>query len=487
MRRVGLIALTVLSGALVACGGSPEPGGPGSASGETDNLPAGCEPGGDPLVLRGVSEPTSALAGLRALAVLDEVVYGCAERGGLVRWSVADPTAPRWLGGDPAGPTASCQALAIEPESRRLALARPDAIELYALEEAASPIMLARTEQAGVSDLRFADEKRLLAAAGRAGVLALRVTDAGLEEEGRAQDERSDARALALAEGRLWVAEGEAGLRGYALDEPLALVGAVGLAGVAVDVQAMAARAYVATLEGVAAVDTSDPARPEVLAQPPSPGAAVGLALTAQTLWLADWEAVRGLDLADPALPFVAHEALVGDGPLPRATALLAHEGQLLVAHDDGLRTYTACPADAPSLWPEASRVDFRDASVASRRDRVLAVRNLGNQPLVVDSLATDNPSFVVDPAGFTVAPGGAHSVEISFIPLGIASVEGHLLVASNDPDEPEREIPLTGNVPGVVVGEPMVPFFNVATDGRSWRPQDVEGQVVLLAYFATW
>ncbi len=499
--------------ALVGCGGAPAPATPdddtgttggqpgsegssgagtvddtGTGNGIPEPAPAECEGQLDSLIFQGASDHEGELSGLQHLAMAGDMVYGCAEQGGLAGWNIADLLDPQRVTSDPAGADAVCTAVTVSPDGTRVILARTDAVELYAVDDPAAPQLLSSVDVADVADLVVTDDDTVFAAAGGAVHAITRATDT-LMLVGTTMDP-SDARAVAWsASTGLWVADGRGGLRRYVLDgDSLGPAGSVPINGVAVDVAVQDDEVYVASLEGVSSIDASDPANPALVSDRSSPGAAMAVAPAGAALWLADWERLRAMDpTAGAGLAFVGDEPLVTSTPQPRVAALAADADRLVAAHWNGVRTYVPCPTQPPALWPELDGIDFRTVPVTNSQTRVLVLRNNGAQPLQIQSLTATDPAFTVSDTPVTVAPGAGEAIEIAFAPDSEAEVVGELVIASDDPDEPELRVPLTGNVLGAQLGDPAVPFHAIDTEGRSWRPQDAQGDVVLLAYFATW
>ncbi|MCA9709352.1 MAG: choice-of-anchor D domain-containing protein [Myxococcales bacterium] len=491
-RLVALLAGLALGAA--SCGDDPAGEPPDEMEEEEEEEELGPDPAqacvgtADALVLLGTSDHEGAMDGLQHLAARGDVLYGCAENSGVAAWDVSNLALPRLLRGDPAGPGATCQGLAIEQSLGRLAVARPEAVELYALDAEGNPTLLATHPQAGVVDLSFGDDGRLYAAAETAGVFAYQIDGDQLAQVARGSDASSDARAVAAAGGVVTVAEGRTGVRTYQVaGDTLTPSAPLLVNGTAVEVEVNGFTAFVATLEGIVQVDVVDPANPRLTGITQTPGTAMGAAVADGALWVSDWTALRALDIN--TLGPAADETLVSTPPslLNRTAAVLEDDGRVFVAHWNGLRTYAPCTPNAPSLWPEAQRMEFNNVVVGDAKPQVLTLRNLGNQPLSVTALRSDHSMFTVEEGGFEIVPGGAMPIEITFTPTDDLPTIGNVIIASNDPDEPERMVSVSGNIPRIPVGNKLEAFHDVDTNGRPWRPRDLEGKVAMLSYFAFW
>lgn len=491
-------ALTSLALAAASCGDEAPPDEELIEEDEDATTPEEEEAGPDPveacvgtadaLVHLGSSDHDGSMDGLQHLAALDDVVYGCAQNTGIALWDVSNLAAPKILRGDPRGTTATCNGLAVDQVSRTMAVARAEEIELYSVEDPTTPTLLSTHPRAGAVDLTFGTDGRLYAAAEQSGVYAYGLESGQLVEQARFSDAQSDARAVASVGSTLTVAEGRTGVRVYTMTgDALVASAPVAVTGTAVEVEMQGATAYVATLEGIAQIDTADPASPRMMGLTQSPGTAMAMTVTDQALWVSDWTALRAFDLN--TLAYAADETLVNDIPtlLDRTATVIEDEGRVFVAHWTGLRTYAPCTPNAPSLWPEVGRMEFNNIVVNEPKTRVLTLRNLGNQPLRVNALSTDHSMFTVDEAGFDIPAGGATPIEITFTPTNESPAQGNLIISSNDPDEPDRQISISGNIPRAVLGSKVEPFHDVDTNGQAWRPKDLEGKVAVLAYFAFW
>lgn len=74
-----------------------------------------------------------------------------------------------------------------------------------------------------------------------------------------------------------------------------------------------------------------------------------------------------------------------------------------------------------------------------------LTVRNAGSEPLMINSITTNNAAFVAEPTGFTLSAGAKQQVLITFTPSDTVVYTGMLTVESNDSTRPTVEIPLSG------------------------------------------
>ena len=109
-----------------------------------------------------------------------------------------------------------------------------------------------------------------------------------------------------------------------------------------------------------------------------------------------------------------------------------------------------------PPLSPAApdvaapARLAFGSVTVGQQGTRSVTIANMGSAPLSVSGVSLSGPDqarFAVVAGGgsFTVAPGGARTIELRFSPTAEGSASASLTVASDDPDEPTATVALSG------------------------------------------
>ncbi|MFQ5906846.1 MAG: hypothetical protein ACE5JA_09790, partial [bacterium] len=118
---------------------------------------------------------------------------------------------------------------------------------------------------------------------------------------------------------------------------------------------------------------------------------------------------------------------------------------------------------------------DFGLVPVGDSLDwQYLIVRNLGNDTLLVDSLLSDAPPYVVVDQTYpdTLLPADSTLVAVRFKPVAQGGVVGTLWVYSNDPDEGLLSVGLTGEgyVPGIEEVRTVQGRFSFAMNGGPSR-----------------
>jgi subtilisin family serine protease/sugar lactone lactonase YvrE len=99
----------------------------------------------------------------------------------------------------------------------------------------------------------------------------------------------------------------------------------------------------------------------------------------------------------------------------------------------------------APDLALSDESLEFGTVFLGTMRTRTVTVENIGSDTLHVSGLTIDEGVYSVDPAGFTLQPGGARTMTVTFTPAGPGAFAGTLTIASDDPDTPEAEVTLSG------------------------------------------
>jgi hypothetical protein len=411
-------------------------------------------------------------AGLSAVAVHGARAFTCSDEGGLHGWAL-DGDAPTIVEMHAGG----CNGVATD--GSWVAVARGAQVELRTVDDAS--VVATWTASAPVHSLTIVGTS-VLVAAGEAGWAELDL-EAGLDELRQASDDASDSRAITMVDGIVYVADARAGLRTY---EGVALRSTLDVDPV-LDVVAHADGLAIATLEGAAWVDISSVTSPTMGAQVVTPGSAMALDVVGRQIVVADFGDVA---VVSENAELVDVEPLVGDDLLDRTRAVAVDPvtQRVFIAQWDSLHAFdSACDGAAPSLWPDRRTLDFRVVSPGRTRSLAVAIRNEGDAPLSVGEVRSEMPGITTDFEPAVLDPGGVVAFEVTFESSDSDPYEGALEIVSDDPDQPVFVLPMSANVRGVRVGEPMVPFRNVDTLGRVWEPDDAADKVLLLAYFADW
>jgi len=130
--------------------------------------------------------------------------------------------------------------------------------------------------------------------------------------------------------------------------------------------------------------------------------------------------------------------------------------GEILVQSDDPdhpALTYavqgTGRPVPVPDIDAPTATLDFGTVAVGESALRVIEITNVGEADLHLGAFGQDGSgafTVQVDPTGATIAPGASWPLILVYAPTSDAGDAALLRLPSDDPDEPELAIPLTGN-----------------------------------------
>ncbi len=460
----------------------------------------------DPLQHIGRSEGPTFIEIVDVVAAGD-VVYACTGTKGLSIYDASgdgppptlrDRIAPASLGiADPSFPR--CQHIGLDTEAGRIVITnRGDEIQptpwlwVYDISDltAIEPVG-GWTPGDSIEGVAY-EGGRIYAATHTTGVTIVEDDGTGtFVGVGNFADDESDAWLPVKVGDHLLVAEGATGLRTYdvAGDAPV-LLATLALEGSSRDLVVRDGVAFVATSGGVASVDVTDPANPRLLGQTAVDGTTLGVALGAgNTIVTAEWDQVRGYDVSDPAAPVAAFSELVpSDDTRSRILAIDGDPARNRVYAGEwrGLHTYQqATDGTGPDIFVTPGTVQFGQVAPGDSLDRVVVVRNRGDQPLTISDIV-GGPGLSADTQCLQIDPGGAAPIEVTFEPRDEAVFGSGIKFCSDDPDQEEHTIDVTANVPGIDVGD-RVPMFELTDqNGEVWSPARLQGNVAVLAYFAT-
>ena len=268
--------------------------------------------------------------------------------------------------------------------------------------------------------------------------------------------------------------------------------------------------AYVAAVNSVQTFDLAD-ANPESTAELwLTYGSAVDIAVTeSRALFVANLEDLAVLDATDPSSLWLSASERIASasGGNPRVVGVSAL-GELAVAAEwSSVGTYQYLPSrSGPDVRVDRLSVDF--GVVSLKKGKGLVIENLGDEPLEILNVETDNPLFEPglsiigssDPTQATLPPCAEDAsackgiLQIKFTPEdSTTAVNGTITVTTNDPDEEQVFITvkandLEGSGPGALFDPDGAMVY---TDSKTGNDVTVKGQhtgkVVMLAYFATW
>lgn len=307
-----------------------------------------------------------------------------------------------------------------------------------------------------------------------------------------------------LARGNtVFVTDGSGGLVTVDVTDPAnpTVLGRVTTGGQATSVDVNGDIAYVAAgSAGMVVVDVSDLANPTIIGTVPLRGSAVRVAYSEGHVFVAAWNDARAYDVADPANPrFVGavritqDDSDVPDGnrpdPTSRILGIAARGKEVFVGNWHVLYSYRLHPErQAPSIHlPEAvGLLDFGPVAVGESKTYPLEVTNQGTAPLTLLNNWVAGSSFSVTPRQARIEPGAKATLTLTYTPTTTEMETGYLQILSDDPLAPLRTGYLVGNQPGLGVGMQLPETTAILLDNEEWTSSQTQGNVVLLAYFAT-
>jgi hypothetical protein len=300
-----------------------------------------------------------------------------------------------------------------------------------------------------------------------------------------------------------FVSDGLDGLAVIDIANPEAplLIGRVATGGQARGIAVNGDIVYVAAgSSGLVIVDVSDPRAPRVIGRSEDvPGTAMRVDYMDGYAYLAAWTDARVYDVSDPTAPaFEGAVRMTRDigfeeadrAPVTsRTLGIAAAEDAVLLGNWHVVYSYAFDPGrEAPNIHlPEAiNRLDF--GSVAADRSRTIpvAVTNQGTAPLNITETRVANAAFTVEPERLRLDAGETKTIQIRYTAGDDQPAASVVEFVSDDPAEPVRTGFLTANEPGLGLGDPLPEMVVNLVDGGQWSSTEHAGEVMLLAYFAT-
>ena len=470
---------------------------------------ASTEPFVDPLRHVGVAE-SSTFIEISDLLANDDLVFACTGVRGLVIWD-AGGDEPGMLVENVRPPAHAhgtfprCQHVGLDREARRVVFTnRGDEVQpvpwvaVADVTDPRAPSIVAQWSDPSVSvEGAVIDGDRVIVAGHTSGIQVLALEGTMLSPTGSFSDEQSDAwQVVALPDDPdiLVTAEGQTGLRTYRLEDAgPELLATVELEGSSRDLilTGDAGRtAIVAASSSLSIVDLTDPAAPVLRSTTPTTGTALALAaIDSSTVAVAEWDEVRGYDVSDPtAVREVFAERLPAPAAFSRVLAVDADPGtrRVFAGEWHGMHVLAHDPnGTGPDLTVAPQALQFGQVPPGQSDDAVLVLRNDGDLGLTVHEIVTAD-GVSVDQSCLQIPAGSAAAVEVTVAPPSDTELRTAVRVCSDDPDEPQRDVGLSVNIEGLDVGDPAPEFSLRDLTGRTWSTADLEGNVAVLAYFAT-
>ncbi len=284
-----------------------------------------------------------------------------------------------------------------------------------------------------------------------------------------------------------YAADGAGGLKVIDVSDPTApaVAGSLSTSGSAQDVVVSGDLAYLAVGgQGLDIVDISSPQSPILVSNYDTPGSAIGVAVEDSLAFIADWDGIRVVRVSDP---FDPDHAGWEDTPV-RAMGIDADGITAFVADWFTMRAYEYGPTTDADLYLPAPEVDLGDVEVGESADTTVLLVNTGGGTLTVDNILSSNPDFDIVPTAFSVSGSDTQTLEVSFYRSYESSTISTFTIQSDDPDEDPSTLTVRITDSNNLQEGELAPDFTLYDlEGLPHSLSDYRGQVVVLAFFASW
>ena len=295
--------------------------------------------------------------------------------------------------------------------------------------------------------------------------------------------------ALAKSGNYLCVADGRVGLSVVDISNPSSPVLMTTLAtnSLAQDVVISGNYAYVAVgSAGMDIFDISNPLQPTFVTNYHVDGFTNRLNVAGGFAYLANWEVTEIVDISTPSNP-----KLVGtQHGFQRAMAVAAVNNTFFVGDWSTFRIYQFENFSVPDVNADPLNLSFGTIEFGDSQSLPFRVENVGQEPLTVTGLEAVGSGFSVESASFTLNPFEDREFIATYTPVSSNNnASGFISIKSNDPDEPEKILPLSGGNRVIGVGDVPTDFTLLDSKGQSFHLQDHinQGLIVVLAFYASW
>ena len=329
-------------------------------------------------------------------------------------------------------------------------------------------------------------QRTLYVTAHARGLLVYSLDDAGTPTRAAEVGGLSNAVEVASDGERLYVADREQGVVVLSLADPLAPahVSAIETNGIPRDIDVDAGRIYVAL--GSAGVEVFEDDGAGVLTRVghiDADGAVQQVDAEGDVVAVAAWSHAALYDTA--TLGLLATERTRPTPQFEQDLGVAVYEDLIFVGEWESVHVLRHQPGViAPDLHIEQELIEFDEAVSDSQ---VVVARNRGALPLNISEASILDERFAVDLPPTTLEPGEAHAFEIAFT-AGAALGAAQLQIVSDDPDDDQSPhvIPITAAESNRLdIGDPIGADFGFLDLEGTGQVENLEGNVVVLAYFA--
>ena len=126
------------------------------------------------------------------------------------------------------------------------------------------------------------------------------------------------------------------------------------------------------------------------------------------------------------------------------------YEANIIISSNDPINPEVSVPVNlhvtsAPDISVSDDTLNYGQMFIGASLTKNLVVYNSGYELLTVSNISSSNQLYTINIASFTLHPGEAQEVEVTFAPTTVGNMPGILTINSNDPYEPTLTIELLG------------------------------------------
>lgn len=403
---------------------------------------------------------------------------------------VSDPENPFGLGiyTPPGHPYVRFYHVAVD-DGIAYGFAREDGISIISFGEWGQPHRIGVYE---LGNTAFEDGRifgnLLFSTAHRNGVYIFEILETGeLNRIGHLYAEIENAIALDIQNDFLYIANGIGGIVVYDISVPESpvFVSQINTTGAAQDIDISGDNAIVAVGGlGVDIIDFSDPANPEFITNITGIGSAFNLSVENGLAYVARWETVEIIDVSDPQNPVLAG----WEDTRTRAMGLTVSDSIIYVADWSFLEIYRFGESRQQDIHLDLTDIDMGDVEPGEIIDTTFYVYNTGGITLNIHNISGMNNGFSVEPTNAVIPADSSFEFQLFFEPVNDEYVFANIMIQSDDPDESVKSFRAFGNGSlRLNIGDPAPDFTHLGIDNREYTLSDYYGQVILIAFFASW
>ena len=284
----------------------------------------------------------------------------------------------------------------------------------------------------------------------------------------------------------LYIADGGAGIKIVSVGDRLnpELLGSLATSGTAKDIFLVGEYLFVAVgAAGVDMIDVSNPENPLLVDNYNTSGYASRVSANTNRIAVSDWDDVEILSFDNQGMTLVGYKDTGG-----RVMALEMVGDIIFSAEWEDLVIFSYGEIQGPDIDLSTRKIEFPRVRPRDSLTRYLTIHNSGQTALEIMDAAIAISDFELELGETMILPDSSVSMPIVYRPDTGYWTEP-LTLTTNDPDEPEIEVTLTGNYPsGPMVGD-MAPAFEleVVNGLGTISTNELLGQPVVLAFFTAW